>query len=110
MLTEKSDVYACGVVLLEVLCARPALNNRLSHEEVNLAVWAMSCKSKRLIDMIVDPKLTCKIEASSLMKFMEIVEKCLKDHGDERPSMADVIWDLEYVLQIMKMIHREPPS
>ncbi|CAA7040755.1 unnamed protein product [Microthlaspi erraticum] len=109
ILTEKSDVYAFGVVLLEVLCARPALDRYLPHEEVNLAEWAMFCKSKGVIDEILDPKLIGQIEPSSLRKFMEIVEKCLKEYGEERPSMADVIWDLEYVMQLqMTPIHREP--
>lgn len=40
---------------------------------------------------------------------MEIVEKCLRDCGEERPSMGDVIWDLEYVLQLhMTPVQREP--
>ncbi|KAF8088834.1 hypothetical protein N665_0529s0030 [Sinapis alba] len=107
--TEKSDVYAFGVVLLEVLCARPALAHDLPHEEVNLAEWAMFCLSKGIVDEILDTKLFGQLEASSLRKFMEIVEKCLKDHGEERPSMGDVIWDLEYVLQLhMTPVQREP--
>ncbi|XP_024014077.1 LOW QUALITY PROTEIN: probable receptor-like protein kinase At2g23200 [Eutrema salsugineum] len=109
ILTEKSDVYAFGVVLLEVLCARSALDPSLPHEEVNLAEWAMFCKSKGIIDEILDPKLIGQIEPSSLRKYMEIAEKCLKEYGDERPSMGDVIWDLEYVLQLQMMpIRREP--
>ncbi|KAJ0233361.1 receptor-like protein kinase [Hirschfeldia incana] len=107
--TEKSDVYAFGVVLLEVLCARPALAHDLPHEEVNLAEWAMFCLSKGIVDEILDTKLIGQIEASSLRKFMEIVEKCLRDCGEERPSMGDVIWDLEYVLQLhMTPVQREP--
>ncbi|KAL0733739.1 hypothetical protein Bca4012_009949 [Brassica carinata] len=107
--TEKSDVYAFGVVLLEVLCARPALAHDLPHEEVNLAEWAMFCLSKGIVDEILDAKLFGQLEASSLRKFMEIVDKCLKDYGEERPSMGDVIWDLEYVLQLhMTPIQREP--
>ncbi|EOA26581.1 hypothetical protein CARUB_v10022642mg [Capsella rubella] len=107
-LTEKSDVYAFGVVLLEVLCARPALNPYLPHEEVNLAEWALYCKSNGVIDEIVDPNLIGQIEMNSLLKFMEIAEKCLREYGDQRPSMADVIWDLEYVLQLQTMtIRRE---
>ncbi|KAG2259171.1 hypothetical protein Bca52824_078465 [Brassica carinata] len=94
--TEKSDVYAFGVVLLEVLCARPALAHDLPHEEVNLAEWALFCLSKGIVDEVLDTKLIGQIEASSLRKFMEIVEKCLRDCGEERPSMGDVIWDLEY--------------
>ncbi|CAA7040743.1 unnamed protein product [Microthlaspi erraticum] len=103
ILTEKSDVYAFGVVLLEVLCARPALEHDLANKIVNLAVWAMLHKSKGTVNEIVDPKLTGQIEQDSLRKFMEIAEKCLKNFGEDRPSMADVICELEYVLQL----HRE---
>ncbi|EFH54926.1 hypothetical protein ARALYDRAFT_481192 [Arabidopsis lyrata subsp. lyrata] len=108
ILTEKSDVYAFGVVLLEVLLARPALDCTLRYEEANLAEWALFCKSEGKIDEILDPSLIGQIETNSLKKFMEIAEKCLKECGDERPSMGDVIWDLEYVLQLQMMtIRRE---
>nr|VDC80719.1 unnamed protein product [Brassica rapa] len=98
VLTEKSDVYAFGVVLLEALCARPALDRCLAHEQVNLAEWAMFCKSKGILDEVLDPKLVGQIEPSSLRKFMEITDKCLREYGEERPNMGDVIWDLEYAL------------
>lgn len=108
ILTEKSDVYAFGVVLLEVLLARPAVDCSLRYEEANLAEWALFCKSEGKIDEILDPSLIGQIETNSLKKFMEIAEKCLKECGDERPSMGDVIWDLEYVLQLQMMtIRRE---
>ncbi|XP_022573876.2 probable receptor-like protein kinase At2g23200 [Brassica napus] len=103
ILTEKSDVYSFGVVLLEVLCARPALSRHLPSEEQNLADWAMSCKSRKIVDKIVDQRLVGQIEPNVLRKFMEVAEKCLKDSGDERPSMADVSWELEYILRLQMM-------
>ncbi|CAN6832381.1 unnamed protein product [Brassica oleracea] len=103
ILTEKSDVYSFGVVLLEVLCARPALDRHLPAEQQNLADWAMSCKSNGVVDKIVDQRLVGQIEPKILRKFMEVAEKCLKDSGDERPSMADVSWELEYILRLQMM-------
>ncbi|XP_010548435.1 PREDICTED: probable receptor-like protein kinase At2g23200 isoform X1 [Tarenaya hassleriana] len=109
ILTEKSDVYSFGVVLLEVLCARPAIDRSLPHEEVNLGDWGMFCKSKGKVEELVDPTLRGQIEQNSLRKFLEVAEKCLKDNSGERTSMADVVWDLEYALQLQRLtVHREP--
>ncbi|CAF1860943.1 unnamed protein product [Brassica napus] len=72
-------------------------------EEQNLADWAMSCKSNGVVDKIVDQRLAGQIEPNILRKFMEVAEKCLKDSEYERPSMVDVSWELEYILQLQMM-------
>ncbi|KAK6135257.1 hypothetical protein DH2020_031000 [Rehmannia glutinosa] len=99
-LTDKSDVYSFGVVLFEVLCARPAVDPLLNREQMNLAEWAMEWQKNGTIEQIVDPHIISQIKLSSLKKFVETAEKCLAEYGVDRPTMGDVLWNLEYAYQL----------
>ena len=101
-LTEKSDVYSFGVVLMEVLCARPAINPALPREQVNMAEWAIKFQKAGMLDQIVDERLRGTISPDSLKAFGDTVEKCLEEQGIDRPAMGDVLWNLEYALQLQE--------
>lgn len=101
-LTEKSDVYSFGVVMLEVICGRPVIDPSLPREAVNLIEWAMKWLSQGRLDKILDPHLVDEIEQESMQKFGETAEKCLAEQVADRPTMGDVLWNLENALQILE--------
>ncbi|XP_015076063.1 probable receptor-like protein kinase At5g59700 isoform X4 [Solanum pennellii] len=106
-LTEKSDVYSFGVVLFEVLCARPAIGR--SHM-ISLAEWAVETQKMGQLEQIVDPSIVAKIRPESLRMFGETAVKCLASSSENRPSMGDVLWKLEYALHLQEPIIQDNPE
>ncbi|XP_058206117.1 receptor-like kinase LIP2 [Rhododendron vialii] len=97
-LTTKSDVYAFGVVLLEVLCGRPPVDTRLVEEQIGLVEWAEHCIKKGKLDVVIDPSLSGQIAPRSLKSFVQLASKCLHKGRKSRPTMAEVLGSLELTL------------
>jgi serine/threonine protein kinase len=106
-LTEKSDVYSFGVVLCEVLCARAPIIRTANKMQVSLAEWARQSHHNGKMDKMIDPTLKGEIVPECLKKYCEIAVNCLLDNGIERPSMNDVVWGLEFALQLQESDHKD---
>lgn len=92
-LSKKSDVYAFGVVLFEVLSGRRALDSTYGHDDIqySLALWAQRCIRERTLDQLIDPRLAGQISPQCLKDFVEIAGKCLRKKSKRRPTMAEVV-------------------
>lgn len=104
-LTEKSDVYSFGVVMFEVLSGRPVIDPSQPREAINLVEWAIECSRTGEVEKIVDVHIADEIWPESLIKFKDTAEKCLAERGVDRPTMGDVLWNLEYALQLQLQVN-----
>ena len=105
-LTEKSDVYSFGVVLCEVLCARPPII-RTTEIAMGLVRWVRESYDNGKVEEMVDPSIKGEIGIRCLKKFVEIAMTCLLDNGIERPSMDEVLWGLEFALQLQESVDED---
>ncbi|CAD6210676.1 unnamed protein product [Miscanthus lutarioriparius] len=69
---------------------------------VNLAEWATQRLKNGELDSIVDQRIAGSIRSESLKKFVDTAEKCLAEYGVERPAIGDVLWCLEFALQLQE--------
>lgn len=99
-LTEKSDVYSFGVVMFEILCGRPVIDPSRPRGMVSLVEWVNEWRKRGELEKVFDPFLVGKMKMESVKKYVEIGEKCIAEQGVDRPTMGDVLWNLECALQL----------
>ncbi|XP_023755160.1 receptor-like protein kinase FERONIA [Lactuca sativa] len=104
-LTRKSDVYAFGVVLLEVLCRKRAVDESLGEEQWNLARWVQESIKEGNLKHIIDNGIRDEISPKCLKEFVRIAERCLLSNPKQRPMMAEVVVRLNYVLTLQQKLN-----
>nr|XP_043635627.1 probable serine/threonine-protein kinase DDB_G0271402 isoform X2 [Erigeron canadensis] len=94
-LTRKSDVYAFGVVLFEVLCQKRPLDDSF---ECGLATWIQKSIKEGNLKQIVYSAIRSEISPKCLKGFARIAERCLDNYPNHRPTMTEVVFSLESLL------------
>ncbi|CAK9237240.1 unnamed protein product, partial [Sphagnum troendelagicum] len=98
-LTEKSDVFSFGVVLLELITGRKAVDPRQPLGDESLAEWARPLMTQALedgnIDQIVDPELRNDYDEKEMFRMIEAAAACVRHSASKRPKMAQVVRALE---------------
>ncbi|XP_057804205.1 leucine-rich repeat receptor protein kinase MSP1-like [Salvia miltiorrhiza] len=101
-LTMASDIYAFGVVLLEVLSERRAHDDRLPRKECLLSDWANEKIRKRKAHEIVALNLRGEISKDCRNSFLGIAMRCLHPEPEGRPTITEVLGQLESALRLQQ--------
>jgi len=99
-LSEKSDVFSFGVVLLVLITGRPAIFTLNNTERTNITHWVQGRLSEGDIESVVDPRLRGYCDVNSLWKVAELALHCTERAGRDRPTMAEVVEGLRESLQL----------
>lgn len=87
-ITEKSDVYSYGVVVLEVLTGKQPIDPTIP-DGLHVVDWV---RHKRGGIEVLDPSLLSRPESEieEMMQALGIALLCVNSSPDERPTMKDV--------------------
>ncbi|KAL6657271.1 hypothetical protein ACP70R_005051 [Stipagrostis hirtigluma subsp. patula] len=97
-LTLKSDIYSFGVVLLEIITGRRAIDNTRAAGEQNLVAWARPLfKDRRKFPLMADPALEGRYPSRGLYQALAVAAMCVQEQPTLRPLIGDVVTALSYL-------------
>ncbi|XWS41662.1 hypothetical protein CRYUN_Cryun17cG0101700 [Craigia yunnanensis] len=84
---EKTDVFAFGVLLLEILTGRHAVDS----SRQSLVIWAKPLLESNKVKELVDPRLEDNYDPTEMKRAMLTASMCISHLATMRPSMTRVV-------------------
>uniref|UniRef100_A0A9I9DXH0 Protein kinase domain-containing protein n=1 Tax=Cucumis melo TaxID=3656 RepID=A0A9I9DXH0_CUCME len=97
-LTFKSDIYSFGVVLLELITGRKAIDHTRPSNELSLVAWARPLfRDRKRFIVMADPRLDGQFPIRGLYQALAIAAMCLQEQPTMRPSISEVVAALNFL-------------
>ncbi|KAL2329057.1 hypothetical protein Fmac_022484 [Flemingia macrophylla] len=89
--SDKIDVYAFGVVLLELISGREPISSAASEGQESLVVWAKPMIDRGDIKGLVDPNLEGKFDKAQLQRMVLAASLCITRSARLRPKLNQIL-------------------
>ncbi|XP_075477897.1 protein kinase STUNTED-like [Primulina tabacum] len=89
--SDKIDVYAFGVVLLELLSGRKPIGLEISKDQESLVMWAKPKLENGDFKSILDPNLDGNINEIQMQRMALAATLCLTQAARLRPKMCQIL-------------------
>ncbi|XP_010539943.1 PREDICTED: receptor-like cytosolic serine/threonine-protein kinase RBK2 [Tarenaya hassleriana] len=99
---EKTDVFAFGVLLLELVTGRRALD----YSRQSLVLWAKPLMKKNKIRELIDPSLANAYDTRQMKLVLLAASLCIQQSSIQRPQMSQVLEILKGNLNDLKCIKK----
>ncbi|XP_073012938.1 protein kinase STUNTED-like [Typha latifolia] len=88
---EKIDVYAFGVVLLELISGRKPISTGCSKSQESIVMWANSILQGGKVAQLIDPCLGTEYDADQFERMTLAASLCIRRAPTSRPQMSLVL-------------------
>ncbi|PIN19157.1 Serine/threonine protein kinase [Handroanthus impetiginosus] len=89
--SDKIDVYAFGVVLLELLSGRKPIGSETTRGQESLVMWAKPKLGSKDFKSILDPNLDGNIDEAQMQRMALAAALCLTQAARLRPKMCQIL-------------------
>ncbi|XP_064974723.1 putative leucine-rich repeat receptor-like protein kinase At2g19210 [Musa acuminata AAA Group] len=97
-LSEKSDVYGFGVILLELITAEPPI--LIGRQNAHIVQRVRERLANGNIEDVIDSKLQGEYDVNSVWKVADIAFRCTAQASHQRPTMTEVVAELKESLAL----------
>ncbi|KAH7285758.1 hypothetical protein KP509_33G044300 [Ceratopteris richardii] len=99
-ISEKTDVYSFGMVLLEIISGRKNYESSENSEKCYFPAYAFAQAGHGCHEQLIDQRLTGGVDIQQAIEAIKVSLWCIQEEIPLRPSMTKVIQMLEGTLKV----------
>ncbi|XP_059631687.1 proline-rich receptor-like protein kinase PERK12 [Cornus florida] len=95
IVSVKTDVYAFGIVLLQLISGRKVIESEREDQQQSLRKWAEPIIQRLALHELIDPRIGFSYDPHQLYNMAKTAYICAQSNPMMRPSMGEVVHLLE---------------